>query len=283
MIRMHPYRAAFISDLDGTLLRDPQGVTPDDYAALVHLGTQHVVRVIATGRAVYSVQNCLAADFPIDYVIASSGNQIVHWQTQDVVHSSNLPVAHAMRIQDVLMDLDLCFMAHRDFPDNHACIYQYGSSVPEDFRRRLGLYASSSWHGLIDQHWGAVSQFVAITEQVQAVEQVRTALADASVIRATSPLDGRTVWIEIFAPQVCKANAIVRLTRGLGFTDQPLAAIGNDFNDIDMLDLVHFPYIVSDALITGQHYVQTPARHTSAVAYAAKHFTQVIQGDWHGA
>ncbi|GAB1410912.1 hypothetical protein MASR1M90_20660 [Desulfovibrionales bacterium] len=283
MIHTLPYRAAFVSDLDGTLLRDPHGISPDDYTALAGLAEKRIVRVLATGRAVHSLRHCLAADFPIDYVLASSGNQILHWQTQQLTHSSSLSVASALHAQNILVDLGLCFMAHRDFPDNRACICHYGPIVPEDFKKRVALYAASSSEGKIDTHWTAVSQFVVITEHVQDVERVCQALPDFSVIRATSPLDGQSVWIEIFAAQVSKAHALDRLMTELGFAHKPLAAIGNDFNDIDMLDMVQYPYIVPGARIVGPHYLHIPPQYSSAVAYAIRHFTKAIQDGWHDA
>lgn len=255
MNAVQPYRAAFITDLDGTLLRVGHGISVEDYTAFAGLADHNVVRVIATGRALHSVTRCLSPDFPADYLLASSGNQIINWRTGEVLHSRSMSATQAVRAQQVLKELNLCFMLHRDFPNNQHFNFYCGAPIPEDFTRRMAIHAQYGHHGLIDEKHGPVSQFVVIAEaeRWQAVEQLRTALPDLSVIRATSPLDGQSIWIEIFDAQVSKASGTQHLLDHLGFTDQPLGAIGNDYNDTDMLDIVHYPYVVPDAFIDTAH------------------------------
>ena len=76
------YRGIFVSDLDGTLLRNGR-ISDGDLRAFRGLRDQGIMRVIATGRSLYSARACLADDFPADYLILSTGNQIVNWPTQN--------------------------------------------------------------------------------------------------------------------------------------------------------------------------------------------------------
>jgi hydroxymethylpyrimidine pyrophosphatase-like HAD family hydrolase len=77
--------------------------------------------------------------------------------------------------------------------------------------------------------------------------ELRRALTEYSVIRTTSPLDGATTWIEVFPAGVCKSAA----ARWLFETRAPLGslslAVGNDYNDLDLLDWADLARVVAGA------------------------------------
>ncbi len=50
--------AMLITDLDGTLLGSNGSLTKQDQEALLCLGNKGIVRVIATGRSLYSFKTC---------------------------------------------------------------------------------------------------------------------------------------------------------------------------------------------------------------------------------
>ena len=62
-----------ITDLDGTLLNSGRIVSPENRRALERLGELGVVRVIATGRSLFSFNKVIERDFPVDYLLFSSG------------------------------------------------------------------------------------------------------------------------------------------------------------------------------------------------------------------
>ena len=84
-----------VCDLDGTLLVHGAPFDPLDLRTLRALGADGVVRVIATGRALATAQKVIAADFPIDYLIFSSGAGIMDWRTQELL------LAHTMQPVEV--------------------------------------------------------------------------------------------------------------------------------------------------------------------------------------
>jgi hypothetical protein len=59
----------FITDLDGTLLRSDRTFAATDLAALHRLGDLGIVRVVATGRSIFSFESVRPAGLPVDYVI----------------------------------------------------------------------------------------------------------------------------------------------------------------------------------------------------------------------
>ena len=65
------------TDLDGTLLNSDQHPGRRDLEMLHRLGEQGIVRVIVTGRNLFSLSKVLGDDFPVDYVIFSTGAGIL--------------------------------------------------------------------------------------------------------------------------------------------------------------------------------------------------------------
>lgn len=273
---MPPYRGIFVSDLDGTLLRGGR-ISPDDLAAFAGLREHGVLRVIATGRSLRSAESCLPENFPADYLILSTGNQLIHWPSREVLRSSYLL---SNEIQDTclfLRTLGLSFMVHDVFPHNHGFTYSRGPKRVEDFERRLALHAP---HGReADGCAGEASQIVAIVDAGDADLYVRIAreLGGLSVIRATSPLDGSSVWVEIFAGGVSKAAGVRDIIERHGLQDALLAAIGNDHNDRDMLDMAHVPFKVENSFLDGEERYLTAPDTTDAVAQAIAHYTDMLQ------
>lgn len=276
---MTPYRGIFVSDLDGTLLRDGR-ISPEDLEAFGTLGGRGVLRVIATGRSLHSAEACLPHDFPADYIVLSTGNQVMHWETREVLRSSRLLADEIQAICSALRGLGLSFMVHDDFPGNHGFAYSRGLKPVEDFERRLALHAAHGreMDGCPDMD--TASQVLAVVDAADEELHARLAkeFAGLSVIRATSPLDGRSVWIEIFAAGVSKAAGVRDIIDRHGLQDAMIAAIGNDHNDRDMLDMAHVPFKIENSFLGDDTYITAP-NTGDAVARAIAHYTELLQAD----
>jgi Cof subfamily protein (haloacid dehalogenase superfamily) len=271
------YQAIFVSDLDGTLLRDDQTVSDEDLHALRKLPEHGVLRAIATGRSLHSARTCLPPDFPLDYLIISTGNQIVRWPDGAVLHTAHLTYPHIKKTHDLLADMGVNFMIHDDFPDTHHFSYRRGRTANPDFERRLSRNADyGRKQTVLPQR---ASQFLAIFDsgQDEVVDSIAATIPELSVIRATSPLDNSSVWVEIFAQGVSKGAAIDALLRRYDLSKDRSAAIGNDYNDLEMLEHVEQPYVVSGAFLPHDpRYTTTPDNNSNAVSFAVSHFLKTL-------
>ena len=277
---MSPYRGIFVSDLDGTLLRNGR-ITPEDLDAFAALGCRGILRVVATGRALHSAEACLPGDFPADYLILSTGTQVVHWGTREILRSSRLLADEIQAICSTLRGLGLNFMVHDDFPGNRAFAFSRGRKPVADFERRLALHAphGREMNGCPDM--GAASQVLAVVDAEDAGlhELLTREFAGLSVIRATSPLDDRSVWIEIFAAGVSKARGVQDIVDRHGLQEALIAAIGNDHNDRDMLDMAHVPFKIGNSFLGDDDAYITAPNTSDAVARAIAHYTELLQAD----
>ena len=86
----HKYNGLFITDFDGTLLRSDRTLDDRDLEALERLGSMDIVRVIATGRSLYSLYRAIDSSLPIDYVIFSTGAGVIKYPQGDILREIHL-------------------------------------------------------------------------------------------------------------------------------------------------------------------------------------------------
>ena len=129
-----------ITDLDGTLLNNDHCVSQQDRDTLFQLSRKNILRVIATGRSYYSVQKVLPADFPIDFIILSSGLGIMDWQSKQLIATHGIGERTVKRTIPLLIQNQIDFMLHAPFPENHHFMFFKNTHTNKDFHRRLELY-----------------------------------------------------------------------------------------------------------------------------------------------
>jgi hypothetical protein len=78
-------------------------------------------------------------------------------------------------------------------------------------------------------------------------DDVARRLPEFTVLRATSPLDRRSVWIEVFPQAVSKSQACAWIAERHALDDRATIAIGNDTNDLDLLRWAGRAFVVADA------------------------------------
>ena len=76
---------------------------------------------------------------------------------------------------------------------------------------------------------------------------MREALPGLSVIQTTSPLDHTSTWIELFHPDVSKSSTAAWLAAELNVDPMDTMAIGNDYNDQDLLAWAADSFVVENA------------------------------------
>lgn len=274
---LRSYRGIFVSDLDGTLLDTQARISTKNQQAFDKLGQHGILRIIATGRSLHSVNQCLPDNFPVDYVILSTGSHLMDWTSKKNLLATSFTSASTSAIWTELYRMRTNFMAHGPIPENHRFYFwQTADDVP-DFSRRLQLYAPWAKAAANCPSDFAASQFLVIAprEKYRIIEHIRAVLSHCSIITATSPLDHESWWIEIFPSQVSKATGVFRIQDCTKTTDLPVGAVGNDFNDQDMLEYAHFSYRVENATFgPDDRYISVPANTNHGVAFAIEDYLQ---------
>lgn len=244
-----------ITDLDGTLLRSDGSVSDADVSSLVKLRDLGVIRVLATGRSPYSFYRSISERLPFDYVLFSTGAAIADYADGGrFLRVCHLSSQQAVEVNEILSAMDVDYMVHDPFPDNHRFRYRDSGRQNPDFRRRIDRYLAFAskldpFRFTIDAP-KEVSQFLVVLPP-QAAEPfwkgLSASLPGFSVIRSTSPLDHQSTWIEVFHPDVSKSRAAEWLCRRLGIQRDDVLAVGNDYNDLDLLEWAAAAMVVENA------------------------------------
>lgn len=238
-----------ITDLDGTLLNDAQEVNKKDTETLHRLKELDIVRVIATGRNYFSVTRVLRSSFPVDYLIFSSGAGILNWHEKRLIYSSYLLKEKVAEIARFFIDHKVDFMIHEVIPNNHKFVYYKSGSHNPDFERRCKIYEEFAEPlNPSTETYDHACQILAVSgKSPEFYNYVLNKIKGVKIIRATSPLDGESVWIEIFPEDVSKGHGVERLCSQLGIHKSQTLGIGNDYNDLDLLEYTKQSFVVDNA------------------------------------
>jgi Cof subfamily protein (haloacid dehalogenase superfamily) len=275
----HRPKGLFIVDFDGTLLRSDRTFADIDLDALKQLGNLGILRTIATGRSLYSFNTVEVSDLPVDFVIFSMGAGVLMHSDAQIVRRVSLERHEIKHVCKILKGYQLDFMVHRTIPDNHIFAYFRSNDGNHDFERRLTLYKRFAIPLSEDlDGFDAATQLIAVVppwDSKSVLEKIRGELPDYSVIQTTSPLDGEATWIEIFPAAVSKGKTAAWLAKGLGIDHQKIVSVGNDYNDLDMLEWTANSYVVGNAPADlKSRFAAVASNNSGGVAEAVKRWLE---------
>ena len=241
----------FVCDFDGTLLRSDRSFSNADLEALKRLDEFGIVRAIATGRSIYSLNTISISELPVDFIIFSSGAGITQHPGGHIIRKVSLEAHEVSRAIAILQADELDFMVHRPIPDNHVFGYFESTPANADFKRRIDLYSQFAFPlDDVSDGFGTATQLLAIlppTGSLQVLETIRKKLPGFKIIQTTSPLDGQSTWIEIFPATVSKGLTVAWLTAEFDIDPGQTLSIGNDYNDLDLLEWTASSFVVENA------------------------------------
>lgn len=235
------------TDFDGTLFSKTKSISDVDVRILRELGQRGVIRVIATGRSYFSIRKVIPADFPIDFVILSSGAGIMEWSTKQLLKTFSFSAELSAAITAFLVKHGVPFFRQNPLPYNHGGYYFLNHTQNADFKRRLNLYRKYLKPIEENPDHQTASQFIIMEQEENIRNLLGSLLSQIHLIRATSPLDHKTIWLEIFPKAVSKAHGAQWLLDRLGILRKESLAIGNDFNDLDLLHWAENAFVMPDA------------------------------------
>jgi len=236
------------TDLDGTLLISTKQISRANIDCLCKLGRQNVIRVISTGRSLFSFNKLFDQQLPVDYLIFSTGSGIVDLNTHKLLFSSSLEAEDIHFIASYLMKHTVDFMVHQPVPDNHYFSFFMGQKNNPDFTRRIKIYRDyGDQFTVLTSLPEKSAQIIAIfPNDPDRFELIKKGLTRYTITRTTSPLDGQSIWMEITPAAVSKGNSAKWLCSHLHFDSINSLGIGNDYNDVSLLDFTRASYMVAN-------------------------------------
>ena len=241
------------TDLDGTLLNDDQRVSKENIETLKALKSKNVIRVVATGRSYYSFKKVIPPDFPIDYLAFSTGAGIMNWPEKKLIYSRYMNAEKVEAIARLLIMEKVDFMIHHAIPNNHYFDYCRFEYYNPDFDRRCRNYVEfGTAKDKKSLDFNNATQILAVLppQNLSLFDQLAQAMHGTKVVKTTSPLDKKSLWMEIFPPDVSKGKAIEWICNLEDINLEHTLGIGNDFNDLDLLRVAKHSYVVENAPVS---------------------------------
>ncbi|MBK3517945.1 HAD hydrolase family protein [Carboxylicivirga marina] len=235
------------TDLDGTILARGEKFNSEDINVLKHLGGKDYVRVVATGRTLQSAFRVLPDDFPIDYLVFSSGAGIYCWKTKQLLSTCHLGFEKTKAVVEVFKKFHVEYTLHHPIPENHLFFHPEGDDVHPDFDRYLEFNQPHAEviNGSVPQL--DYTQTLAFVPDMNIFDAIKKEISGVKVVRATSPIDGVSIWMECFNPLVSKANGVLEVCKLERVNAADVSVVGNDYNDLDMLNAFAGAYVVANA------------------------------------
>lgn len=242
----------FATDMDGTLLQAEGDFHDADLRALEALGRMGFLRVIATGRSPFSFQRMMGRRvLPVDYLVLSSGACIMDYRDGSCLRTSSMKEELTDRLVEWLVSRNYDFCVQSAGLDSHAFSYRYISGDNPDMDRRIELYRGHCRPLAAAERAGPSTQIVVILPPGGGEDRLKEFNAnlgcDCSILRTTSPLDGESLWIEIFPPGISKSRGVEWIAERHGILPADTAAVGNDYNDHDLLEWAGHAFVVEDS------------------------------------
>lgn len=239
--------ALIAMDLDGTILPPGGSISAADLKALGVCRSAGIVTALVTGRSMFSLRRSLSGGIPVDYIVFSTGAGLWDNDTSELLQARNLAPDETSAIIDALYSIGVDFMIQHALPDNHHFTYHTSGQPGGDFLRRLAIY--EGYHDVIqisEPHAFEASQAIVILpiSQESTLQDLKLALPDFKVVRTTSPIDHESIWVEVFPAGVSKGHGLQGLCDRIGIDIPHVLALGNDFNDLDMLEIAGYPFVV---------------------------------------
>ena len=265
------------TDLDGTFLRNDKSISRENIDTLHSLGEKGILRVIATGRNLRKTMEVIPPEVPFDYIVFSSGAGVYDLINNKLLYHKNLNNTVVQELIDFLIENDLNFHLFKPVPENYKCWYHRGSIPCPEFESYFEYHQSDAELLPTKQQIASEAcQFLVVfpnnLERFLALKtNIENQFKDIKVVRTSSPLETGYIWMEIFHESVSKGNGVKFVCDALNIEHEYTLGIGNDFNDLDLLEFTNYSYIVENGP------TEMKDRFMSAKSNEESAFAQVVE------
>ncbi len=222
------------TDLDGTLLDDRKCISQRTKKALFALHEKGHILVFATGRplkSVFEVRDTLGLNFSDSYIIAYNGSLIwdLDLNTPVIEHTIPLDTVRAILAETRALSI------HCHTYEDDTIIFERECTEISYYRRHIHLPSR-----IVDDIPSALSRepykLIAIDlNDHDLLRELQSRVLAKLSDRITAAFSNEN-YLEFYPVASGKGNAVVSLCRHLQIPVSNSAAIGDEFNDISMID-----------------------------------------------
>ncbi|MBO0477038.1 HAD family phosphatase [Vagococcus sp. DIV0080] len=262
-------------DLDGTLLTDDKQISNRNKAVLTKAKEQGVKVVLCTGRpliAIESYLNRLELRDAGDYSITFNGGAVQKNDTGEELLSYSLSLAEVKRVAAVMTELDLPL----DVISVDTCIHLPTSKTRKSIYRDINPVLTFETKEVSDLDESTIFNKMVVACEPDYLDEQLKGLGDEWYMDFNI-MKSRDCLLEVIHKEVSKANGIDLLAKKLGIKQEEVMAIGDEENDISMIEYAGMGVVMANGNETVKKLAQfvTKSNEEDGVAYAVEQFVLV--------
>ncbi|MCU5746636.1 Cof-type HAD-IIB family hydrolase [Staphylococcus sp. SQ8-PEA] len=250
------------SDMDGTLLNASHEISDKNIEAIKYAQSQGITVVIATGRAFYEASAPVEdAKLAVPYICLNGAE--VRDETFNIMSTSHLNHELIQRIKNELNKEGVYFQVYTnrgiytEDPEHDVEIYvdiaeRAGQKADVEkiraaIQKRLDngtLKVVSDYNAIESIPGEIIMKILAYDSDLEKIDRVSERLAESTHLAISSSSRGN---IEITHSDAQKGIALHRIAEQLNIDMEEVMAIGDNLNDVSMLERVGYPVAMENA------------------------------------
>lgn len=267
----------FVADMDGTLLNDNKEISEKDIQTIKKLQGSGIKFAVATGRHDSMIKSYLKhLDLRVP-VISCNGAMVREPFSDQVFLAQALPKEQCLQVIDTCKQWGAIFhiYGHETIYGeslSHKMLYYHNLNKRLPADEQIKLLVVPDCRDIVNKGPEPLYKFLILADESRRL---------SSVIEQLSRLDGLNVtWsgpmlCDVMKNGITKAYALQRLAEGLGIKREEIAAIGDQHNDIDLIEYAGLGIAVAnaeDALRVKADAETTATNNEHAVSEAIENF-----------
>lgn len=235
-------------DMDGTLLNSEHHVSPASVSALKKAAESGILLAFATGRSLCELDEIRHAVAGMDYAILEGGASVRDLKSDRSVMAGTMPTADALEIYRMVLPFDPMFEALAD--DR---VYTQKSCL-----ENISHFDTCTFEEFVLQTRTPVDDIVRfLSARVQPISKLHMffpdILARDRALEATAHLPFDITHqlrsnLEFTSRGVTKGLGVIRLAEYLNIPLSEVMAIGDNMNDVPMLEKVGYSVAMKNAV-----------------------------------
>ena len=239
----------FVADMDGTLLNDDKKLSDKNIQAIKKLQDFGIKFAVATGRHDSMIKSYLKhLDLHVP-VISCNGAMVREPFSDQVFLSEALPKEHSLQIIDLCKErnIDFHIYGHESiFGEelNHKMLYYHNLNKSLPSEERTKLVTVSDCKDIVCNEPEPLYKFLIISNRNKDLLDIMDGLAKIEGLTACLSMP---TLCDVMKKGVTKAYALQKLSESLAIKRNEIVAIGDQFNDIDLIEYAGLGIAVANA------------------------------------
>lgn len=234
-----------VVDLDGTALRSDQSILESTIKAFQKLKENNIITVVATGRVTYESMFVKEA-LDIDYMITANGSVVYDYKKDCLVFENYISSENSIKILDAISEhkesLSVMFLNEMPYCIAFESIEKtkamlLNGTFPDNYVEVFSKYFNYTldYASLLNDKSNKVHKICLDTlDNQNALKNILDKLKDTQDVKALSVFKN---IVDFVPSKVDKGNALQTLASYLNIEMSDILAIGDNYNDIEMLEV----------------------------------------------